>query len=320
MELYHFEDGKRPHRLAAGDALPHGGYLWADFVREEAADWACWAEPIVHSAIDPQHIDDSLNALHPSFFDGTPDYDMLIFQGLGSRDEPFPMESRTTAFFMFKRVLVTICAHDSLSVQRVRARLVDTKIKPPGSPMLLAHLMIDTMIDRFLAIREPMAELLTTLQDDLLDPRTSSTNWRVLLENRKQVRRLEAMSESQLEALDAWRRGSVFEWNRMMDVRVRDVVEHATRVLNYASSQERDIEAAVQLHFASVAHRTNKIMQVLTVLSAIFFPLTLIVGIYGMNFENMPELHWHFGYYYALGLLATIGGSLYWYFRSRKFF
>src|SRR3546814_18856071 len=86
-----------------------------------------------------------MNPLHPSFFDGTPDYDMLIFQGLGPRDEPFPMEARTTVFFMFKRVLVTICAHDSLSVQRVRARLVDTKVKPPGSPMLLAHFMVDTM-------------------------------------------------------------------------------------------------------------------------------------------------------------------------------
>src|SRR3546814_1780149 len=88
-----------------------------------------------------------------------------------------------------------VCSSDLLSVQRVRARLVDTKVKPPGSPMLLAHLMVDTMIDRFLAIREPMAKLLTTLQDDLLDPRTSSTDWRVLLENRKQVRPLEAMSE-----------------------------------------------------------------------------------------------------------------------------
>src|SRR3546814_6949710 len=82
-----------------------------------------------------------------------------------------------------------VCSSDLLSVQRVRARLVDTKVKPPGSPMLLAHLMVDTMIDRFLAIREPMAKLLTTLQDDLLDPRTSSTDWRVLLENRKQDRK-----------------------------------------------------------------------------------------------------------------------------------
>src|SRR3546814_15894064 len=97
---------------------------------------------------------------------------MLIFQGLGPRDEPFPMEARTTVFFMFKRVLVTICAHDSLSVQPVRARLVDTKVKPPGSPMLLAHLMVDTMIDRFLAFAEPMATLLTTLPAPKLEKPT----------------------------------------------------------------------------------------------------------------------------------------------------
>src|SRR3546814_15138098 len=87
-------------------------------------------------------------------------------------------------------------------------------VKPPGSPMLLAHLMVDTMIDRFLAIREPMAKLLTTLQDDLLDPRTSSTDWRVLLENRKQVRRREVMLETQIAALDAWRCRSGFACQR----------------------------------------------------------------------------------------------------------
>src|SRR3546814_18218175 len=103
--------------------------------------------------------------------------------------------------------------------------------------------------ERCLAMRERRAKRGRRGQDDLLETRTSSTDWGVRLGNRKQVRRLEAMSESQLEALDAWRRGSVVDWNRAMDVRVRDVVEHATRVLNYARGQERAIEAAVQLHF-----------------------------------------------------------------------
>ncbi|NKF21254.1 magnesium transporter CorA family protein [Solimonas marina] len=320
MELYHFEDGKPPHRIDPNQPLPANGFFWADFFRDEAADWPCWAEPKVRAAIDPQHIEDSLNSRHPSFFDGTADYDMLIFQGLGPGEAPFPIEPRTTAMFIFKRVLVTICNHDSVSVQRVRARLFDTHVRPPGSPLLLAHLLLDTMVDRFLAIREPMAEQLTEMQDDLLDPNTTTTDWSALLDARKQVRRLEALTESQVEALDAWRRGTQFEWNKTLQVRVHDLVEHVNRVLNYASGQERDIEAAVQLYFAAVAHRTNKIMQVLTVLSAIFFPLTLIVGIYGMNFENMPELHWRYGYFYALGLLGTIAGSLYWYFKTRNFF
>ncbi len=320
MDLYHFENGHAPRRLKADEPVPATGFLWADFVRAEAQDWACWAEPIVRAAIDPQHIDDSRNALHPSFFDGTPDYDMLLFQGLGPGQAPFPLEARTTAFFIFKRVLVTIRAPDSVSINSVCARLLDCRLKAPAAPLLLTHLILDTMVDRFLAIKEPMAQTLTEMQDDLLDPDTSTTDWRQLLEARKQVRRLEALAEGQIEALDAWRRGSQFDWSKSFEVRVHDVLEHVTRVLNYASGQERDLEAAVQLHFASVAHRTNKIMRVLTVLSAIFFPLTLIVGIYGMNFEYMPELHWHYGYFYALALLAGIGGSLYGYFKTRKFF
>jgi len=320
MDLYHFENGHAPRRLAEHETPPATGFLWADFTRSEARGWPSWVEPIVGVAIDQQHIEDSFNAAHPSFFDGTADYDMLVFQGLGPSPEPFPLESRSTAFFIFKRLLVTIRAGDSVSVPHTGARLLDGRLKPPGSPLLLAHYILDTMIDRFLAMKEPMANALTTMQDDLLDPATPRTNWRLLLDARKQVRRLEALTESQIEALDAWRRGTQFPWNKSLEVRMHDLVEHVDRMLTFASGQERDLEAAVQLHFASVSHRTNKIMQVLTVLSAIFFPLTLIVGIYGMNFDNMPELHWHYGYYYVLGLLAVIGAALYWYFKSRKFF
>jgi magnesium transporter len=178
--------------------------------------------------------------------------------------------------------------------------------------------MVDAMVDRYLQIREPMNRQLTALQDALLDPGDAMKDWRQLLVGRRETRRLEALSEGQLEALEAWHRNSLFEWEQADEVRYRDLVEHVGRVLAHARDQERDIEAAVQLHFAAVAHRTNKVIQALTVLSAIFFPLTFIVGIYGMNFDNMPELHWRYGYYMVLALLATIAGSLVLYFRRKR--
>lgn len=319
MKLYHFENGRPPRELTPEESIPTTGFLWADFLRENAADWATWAEPVLKSAIDPQHVDDSRNATHPSFFDSGPEYDMIIFQGLDPEGSLFPIRTRNTAFFIFKRALVTVREPDSVSISTACARLLDSRLKPPSSALFLAHQILDTMIDRILVAKDAMACKLTEMQDELLEA-TQKTNWRELLEGRKQVRRLESLAESQIEALDAWRRGSHFEWNKALDVRVRDLVEHVTRVLSYAAGQERDLEASVQLHFASVAHRTNKVMQVLAVLSAIFFPLTLITGIYGMNFEHMPELHWKYGYFYALGLLSAIGGSLYFYFKSRKLF
>jgi magnesium transporter len=319
MQIFHFVNGQ-PARVLPPDApLPADGMIWADFLRSEAADWACWAEPLVNVAIEPQHVSDSLNANHPSFFDGTPDYDMLVFQGLGPRDDPFPIETRTAAFFLFPRVMITVRAEDSVSFARIQQRIHDGRMKSPSSVIGLAHAVLDVMVDRYLKIREPLDQRLTELQDGLLDPNNPMNDWRELLGSRRVVRQVEALSESQLEALDAWRRNSCFDCTPHEEVKIRDLVEHVTRVRNHASGEERDIEAAVQLHFAIATGRTNRVVQFLTVLSAIFFPLTLITGIYGMNFDYMPELRWRYGYFMVLGLLLVVGLGLFLVFRRRRF-
>ncbi len=321
MEILHFANGNNPVLLTDTAKIPEDGLVWVDFVRDDAQHWDCWAEPLIGVPIEPQHVEDSLNATHPSFFDGTADYDMLVFQGLGPRDViPFPLETRTSTFFLFDRVLITIHASDNVSMGLARKKMIEGRVKPPDSVMKIAHTILDTMVDRFLKVREPLDAYFTKLQDDLLDPSSKTDDWRTLLDGRRMVRKLEWLSENQMEALDAWRRGSRRDWSANEEVRIRDLNEHVDRVLDHARDQERDIEAAVQLHFSSVTHQTNKIMQTLTVLSAIFLPLTLITGIYGMNFQNMPELHWEYGYYFALVLLAVIGGGLLYLFKRRGFF
>lgn len=318
--ILHLKTSQPVRQIEAGEPLPEEGLLWIDYIREEATGWECWAEPLIGVPIEPQHVSDSLNAEHPSFFDGTSDYDMLIFQGLGPKDNPFPLETRTAAFFLFDRFLITVHANDSISFAAIKQKLLDGRLKAPGSSLKLAHAILDHMVDRYLKIREPMDRHLTTLQDELLDPRNKADDWHTLLEGRRVVRQIEALSEDQLEALDAWRRGTRIEWSSGEDVRIRDLSEHINRVRDHASGQERDIESAVQLHFASVSHRTNRIMRALTVMSAIFFPLTLITGIYGMNFEYMPELHTRHGYFVVLSLIFGLGGGLFYFFRRRGFF
>ena len=320
MEILHFSKGNTPTVLTDTTQIPEDGLVWVDFSRDEAEHWECWAEPLIGVPIEPQHVTDSHNATHPSFFDGTPDYDMLLFQGLGPRDKPFPLATRTAAFFMFDRVLITIRAPDNVSLGLARKKILEGRGKPPDTVLKIAHTILDTMVDRFLKIREPLDAYFTKLQDELLDPSNKTDDWRTLLDGRRMVRKLEWLSENQLEALDIWRRGTRSDWSANEEVRMRDLSEHVDRLLDHARDQERDIEAAVQLHFSSVTHQTNKIVQTLTVLSAIFFPLTLITGIYGMNFSNMPELQWHYGYYFALGLLTVIGGGLLYIFKRRGFF
>jgi magnesium/cobalt transport protein CorA len=320
VQIFHFANLSPPRLIENDGTLPESGLIWVDYGRDEAQEWACSMEPLAGCAIEPQHVDDSLNPEHPSFFDGTADYDMLVFQGLGPRDDTFPLETRTGAFFLFDRILITVREPDSISFNQVQQKLLDGRLKPPGSVLKLAHLVLDAMVDRFLRVREPMIRRFTALQDELLDPHGSVDDWRTLLDERRVARQLEALCDDQLEALDAWRRNTRTDWSGTEEIRVRDLIEHINRVEAHASGQERDIEAAVQLHFAALTHRTNEIMKVFTVAAVVFMPLTLLTGIWGMNFEVMPELHLHYGYAFALGSIVALGGLMLYLFKRKGYF
>ena len=141
---------------------------------------------------DHQHVEDALTPRHSSFFDGTEDYDMMIFEGLGPKDDPFPLETRSAAFFVFENLLVTVRAEDNRSFHMVKQRLKGLKGKAPPTALCMAHQILDTMVDRFLSIREPMDKRLTQMQDELLTPNNQVEDWHPLLEGRRVVRQHEA--------------------------------------------------------------------------------------------------------------------------------
>jgi magnesium/cobalt transport protein CorA len=320
MEIYHFVTGQPSVRHDALEEMPKDGLVWIDFLRSESTGWEQLPRKLLGIEVDFQHVLDSQNANHPSSFDRSDAYDVLTFEGLGPIERPLPMETRVAAFFLFDRLLITVRAAGNLSFEETKRQLAFARVKTRLSVVGLTHQILDTMVDRFLAIREPLDRHLTQLQDDLLDADTSMSDWTKLLVGRREVRRLEALSEAQLEALDAWRRGSCFDWTTGEQVRVRDLVEHVTRVRNHAADLERDLEAAVQLYFAVTSHRANEIMKIFTVMSVVFMPLTLLTGIWGMNFQDMPELHWRYGYPVALTLIVFLGVAMFLWFKRRKFF
>jgi magnesium transporter len=101
---------------------------------------------------------------------------------------------------------------------------------------------------------------------------------------------------------------------------LRDCHDHAMRIVEEAETY-REIDASLmEMYHSSVSNRTNEVMKFLTVVSAIFIPLTFLVGVYGMNFEYMPELKWHYGYFGALAFMFLVSISMVLYFRYRGWF
>jgi magnesium transporter len=319
-EILHLVRGQPPHRLENLERLPDEGFVWLDLVRDGAQGWEEWPRRLLGLEVDRRHVADSLEAAHKSFFDVTPAYDLLIFEGLGPRDDAFPFETRSAALFVFDRMLITVRAPDNVSFGLLRQRFADGRVKSPGNARVLAQIVLDIMVGRYLLVRDHLSRRMSELQEELLNPKSPFGDWQQLLTGRREARRLESLCEDQIDALDSWHRDSCREWTNPEETRLRDLTEHISRVLRASSDLERHIEAAVQLYFASTAHRTNEVMRVLTVFSAIFLPLTFLAGIYGMNFQYMPELAVSYAYPALIAVMLLVAVGLLVYFRRRRYF
>jgi magnesium transporter len=151
----------------------------------------------------------------------------------------------------------------------------------------------------------------------------------VLLDARNTLHLLEDLCEDQrsavqewIDALDEWPQDTDADKRRereLLRVRSRDVLEHVERVLSHVGRLEQSAETAVQMHFSALGHRTNDIMRTLTVLTAVFLPLNLITGFFGMNFDALPLVHSATGIWVAIGLMLLVFVGLFAFFWRKRY-
>ncbi len=338
-----------------------GSFLWLDASHEEvAADilaWRAQVEKITAIVLHDLHVSDAINLKHPSYFDSTRDYEMVVFRKLAlaksadAEHEPQqPPESdlrrkippalsklitQPVTFLITDHALITVHASQTRTIEAARNRLLDYRHKAggthasrlPASPKELMLRLLNAMVDQYLELRQPLTTQIDRWQRALLSPRRPFNDWIALLDARIELRKLDLLCEEQHDALQELRDHFVDTWqgndsNRTKDVllvRINDVMEHITRVLNHARRLEASIESAVQIHFSAMAHRTSEIMRTLTVLTALFMPLTLITGIFGMNFVEMPLLKNKTGFWIALGIMGVTVIVALLFFRRKRF-
>ena len=264
------------------------------------------------------HIGDAKNLTHPSFFDNTDTYEIVVFRGLSPQTTVDEIVTRPMTFFNFDKLLVTVRAVDSRSVPQVKSRFVNLPGKMPQSPDDLMQRLLSAMVDHYLELRQPLAQRLDEWQRLLLDPRKPFDDWVKLLASRQQIREVQNLSEEQRDAVQEWRDYRIADLSQAMHARFADIIEHIERVLNHARTIEHQAESAVQLYFAAMSHRTTEIMRLLTIITAIFMPLTLITGLFGMNFDFIPGLHKSYGFWLSVAAMIGVVAGMLVYFRHRR--
>ncbi|MDO8881120.1 MAG: magnesium/cobalt transporter CorA [Coriobacteriia bacterium] len=177
------------------------------------------------------------------------------------------------------------------------------------------HAILDEAVDAVFPIVDGLADELETLEDLMLaDPRPE--HLRRLYAARRGLVRLHKTVGPERDVVRGLARLEAFvEPDAYMYF--QDIGDHLARVADQIDTYREVAGTTMDIYLSAQSNRMNQIMKTLTVVATIFMPLTLISGIYGMNFRYMPELQWRFGYFGALGLMLSLGLGMVWYFRRR---
>ena len=238
------------------------------------------------------------------------------------------IDTSPVGFAIFDHILLTVhpddcTVRDAYATRLQLAASAESRasgVHLPTSPADMMLRIVNQMVDGYLALRRELTQQLDHWQSELLNPRTRFNNWATLLDARIALHQLDEICEEQRSSIQDWIEAvktwpdAVSESERkereLLQVRSRDVLEHIERVVHHVRRLEQGAETAVQMHFSAQSHRTNDIMRTLTALTAIFLPLNLIAAIFGMNFDFIPLLHVHSGFWWAMGSMVFIASTL----------
>jgi magnesium transporter len=205
---------------------------------------------------------------------------------------------------------------DPFDPLRERIRSGKGRIRKLG-PDYLAYSLLDAVIDRYFLILERFAERIETLEEKLIgDPGPETLH---------QIHHLKR--EMIFLRKSAWPLREVIYGLEKSDsdlilpgtkIFLRDIYDHAVHIIDSIETYREMLSSMLDIYLSSVSNRMNQVMKVLTVIATIFMPLTFLAGIYGMNFRNMPELGWRWGYPLVLLIMLGVGGLMLYFFKKKN--
>jgi magnesium transporter len=350
MQIVEFSGGTLRFLEALPEHAPAAGFVWIyldrEALRAQLPTLQHAAQRLGDSALLDLHVQDLENRSHPSYYDYTSIYDVVVFRRLATAQEvdaevrvqdapldqgsPLPsfkrIRTRAVAFVVFDRLLITVhpggCYTARSFVERYLSDAVQTDGRPangrsrlPASPSDLMLRMINVMVDSYLDLRKQLSAEMDSWQRELLRPTSKQANWNSLLVARSELHKLEDLCEEQHDAMQEWLDTAREQPQPALAqadhdgllARARDVIEHIQRVMHHVRRMEQGAESAVQIHFSAQSHRTNEIMRVLTALTAVFLPLNFLTGFFGMNFEFLPLIHSDYAMWVVLAMMVCVG-------------
>lgn len=286
--------------------------VWVDMESPTAADEKILLD-VFH--FHPLTVEDARETRNQPKVEAFPDYLFFIVHGVKSETSSYNFVTRELDGYLGKNFVVTYHHENFRSIDKIKRQVRSSSYVCGRGADYLLHQILDELVDLYIPVVDDFDVVINEIEERIF--RTKRTNNSILeeiLDLKRNVARLRRVTSRQLNVLYRISHGEF----PLIDERhlpfYRDVYDHLTRVTDLAESYRDLIGGLLDIQFNVVSNRTNEVMKVLTVFSAIILPLSLIAGIYGMNFDNMPELHTRNGYFVALTVMFAVVILLLFYF------
>jgi len=247
------------------------------------------------------------------------DYLFILTHGVHPDASIREFKTRPLSAFVGRSYIVTFHREASRSVQHAMESVRHNPKVMSDGPDSVLYNVLDYQVDQYLPVLEKFEKKIDDVEGRIFTAPTEEVLTEVM-DFKKALMRLRRISGHQRDILLRLVRREFPVIDEKAIFGLRDVADHLVRITDLSDTYREQVSDALAAHLSIVSNRTNEIMRVLTVIATIFIPLTFVVGVYGMNFDHMPELHWRYGYLGVWIVMLLVVAAMSWYFRRRGLF
>ncbi|WP_414045033.1 magnesium/cobalt transporter CorA [Macrococcus equi] len=311
-----YQKNKKLERAATIDELPKdAGFIWFDFEGATEEESELFKQ---HFDINGLTIEDVIHSNSRPKYKNYGEYEYLVYQKI----EPDTYEAETINVLVKERIFITYHAEDIEANDEIDALAKELEEEAPGNltPRVVAMMLLDKIVDFYTETVEAIEDKVLSFEKRHAKDKEQHKIMDDIFDLRSRLIRIKGIIVPMAELVDELERNKYMVETEHDHHYIHHIQDHMIKQKNIIKNAQ-ELTDEIRSNYESYNnYRMNRVMQMLTLVSTVFLPLTLIAGIYGMNFEYMPELKWKYGYFTVLIVMAVMLVTSMIYFKKKKWY
>lgn len=268
--------------------------------------------------LHPLILEDILHTEQRPKYEDFDKYIFIVLRMLSFNEEIQAVESEQVSLILGANFVISFQERTGDVFEPIRDRIRNAKgrIRKMG-PDYLAYALTDAIVDSYFAILEKVGEKIESMEEELVSDPTEKTLQQIHTMKREMISLRRSIWPLR-EVISGVQRSESSVIKESTEIYLRDVYDHTIQIIDTIESFRDMVSGMLDIYLSSISNKMNTVMKVLTIIATIFIPLTFVAGIYGMNFEHMPELKWKWAYPGVWAIMLVITGVMLTYFRRKR--